>query len=320
MNKQNLKFISIFLLALFLFNTWQLYQMKQDYTKLSSYYNSTLQQIQADMSHVQNIVQEQYEHIDHLLAEQNALFSFTDISIKLDGKQLAVTISATPKELKKEETLLARITTDEKTYEQTIGSTGSTTLRIEPTTSIQPVLIIQSSSGIRQEVLETVPVANYITGYIEASWDSDSNEMPLDIYLDAKSQPFALDEIIKAKCILVNTGENSRKQNAKEDAETAIAIPVSTQIPTFSDQIPKGDEITAIKQMDSTINVAHYQIHLPMEYKELEDGIRYDIYFQLTTADGITFATSEGKIADFCYADKYSETANGSATLFPILN
>ncbi|MBR5319145.1 MAG: hypothetical protein IKU46_06085 [Peptococcaceae bacterium] len=55
--------------------------------------------MQSDIRNIENSFARQYNRIDTLLTEQASLFSKTDVSMKLQRNQVAVTIKAVPKEL-----------------------------------------------------------------------------------------------------------------------------------------------------------------------------------------------------------------------------
>ena len=317
MNERNYKTITIVLAVLLLFNTWQLHSVKQELAELSGNYNNTLNQLQTDVRNIENNLDRQYNRINNLLTEQASLFSSTDVSMKLQGKQIAVTMRAVPKELQNNETLIARITADGKTYEQSADSNGTATILIDPVDSIQPGFVIQSPSGIRQEMLPEYALIHYISGYVQALWNHESetdDTMLLDFYLaDMDGQPFTADEIAAAKCIVVNTGEQRDGETA---VDTAIEITAPEQWPTRS-QIPQGDELVAVKQTDSTEDTVHYQVNLA-DYFQRQDGIRYNVYFLLTTTDGITFFTRDSAIADFSATKDTSSYGSGGGALFPI--
>ena len=74
-----------------------------------------------------------------------------------------------------------------------------------------------------------------------------------------------------------------------------------------------------MKQSDSTSDIIHYEADFLDHYMHLKDNIRYQVYVVLTTTNGMTFATTEAKIADFYYDKDNSGTSSGGTTLFPIL-
>ena len=198
MNDRHYKTISIVLTVLLIFNTWQLIQIKQNLNDLTYEYNPTLSNMQSDIRNIENSFARQYNRIDTLLTEQASLFSKTDVSMKLQGNLIAVTMKAVPKELQNNETRLARITADGTTHEQKTDAAGTATLLIYPAEYIQPSFVIQSPSGMKQEALEDIYVMNYISSSVHAGWNHEreavDEELILDLYLeDMPDQPFTAD-------------------------------------------------------------------------------------------------------------------------------
>ena len=326
MNERNYKTIAIILTIMLVFNSWQLIQVKQELSNLTYEYNHTLASIQNNIRNIENGFSQQYNRIDELLTEQASLFSETGISMKLAGNQIAVTMTAVPKELANNETLTARITAGEKIYEQPVNANGSTTILIDPAEYIKPCFVIQSPSGIRQQTLGDVYTMNALNGYVHSSWEDtagNSSDMVLGIYLpDMKGQPFTADEIAEVACIVVNTGEKGREgtgENAIAAIPEAEAVYMGEPEQLSSpDAIPEGEEYIAVKQADSTADEPHYQADFLDRYSKLEDNIRYNVYLVITTTDGMRFATTGSRLADFWYADKHSSAGAYDTALFPI--
>lgn len=323
MNERNYKTIAIILTVMLLFNTWQLMQVKQELAALSQNYNNKLISIETDVRNVQNAFDHQYNRISNLLTEQASLFSKTDVSMKLQGNQIAVTMKAVPKELQHNETLMARITADGSVFEQQTDANGTATLLIDPVESIQPSFVIQSPSGMKQEALEDMYVMNYISGSVHASWNHEretvDNELILDLYLeDMPGQPFTADQIAEAHCIIVNTGEQAEGEAAADYPAVEAAKMVKPEHAIEIGQIPEGDTIPVTKQADSNADTIHYQADFTAYYQR-KDSIQYNIYFALTTADGITFVTMYNPVADFCQHKGGGSMGSGGESLRPIL-
>lgn len=327
MNERNYKTIAIILAIMLFFNSWQLVQIKQELNDLTYEYNHTLANIQNNIRNIENDFDHQYNRISELLTEQASLFTKTDISMKLAGNKIAVTMQAVPKELQNNEALIARITANGIIYDQPADKNGSATILIDPAEYIQPSFIMQSPSGIRQQMLSDYDIhtMDYLKGYVHSSWENtpDGNSEVLGIYLpDMNSQPFAADEIAEVKCIVVNTGEKGR-EGTRENA--IAAVPETEAVYTGKpeqisspDSIPEGDTYIAVKQADSTADEPHYQADFLDKYSKEEANLRYNVYLVVTTTDGMRFATSGSKLADFWFADKHSSSGAYDTALFPI--
>ncbi len=328
MNERNYKTIAIILTIMLVFNSWQLIQIKQELNDLTYEYNHTLANIQNNIRNIENGFDRQYNRIDERLTKQASLFTKTDISMKLAGNKIAVTMQAVPKELQNNETLIARINANGKTYNQPANQDGRATILIDPAEYIQPSFIIQSPTGIRQQMLTDYDVytMEYLSGYVHSSWEdtADGNgDMVLGIYLlDAKGLPFTADEIAEVKCIVVNTGEKGR-EGTRESSIAAVAEAEAVyagkpeQI-SSPDSIPEGDTYIAAKQADSTADELHYQADFLDKYSNEADNLRYNVYLVITTTDGMRFATTGSKLADFWFADKHSSSGAYDTALFPV--
>ncbi|MBQ3508970.1 MAG: hypothetical protein IJA90_02960 [Peptococcaceae bacterium] len=321
MNERNYKTIAIVLAIMLIFNSWQIFQIKQELADLTYDYNHTLNSIKYDIGIIENISEHQYSRVESLLTEQASLFSKTDVTMKLAGNQIAVTMNAVPKELQNDETLIARITANGIIYNQPADKNGSATLLVEPAEIMQPSFVIQSSSGIRQEVLSEISLWSYITSYVQTSWDhqqeATERKLILDLYLeDMAEQPFTADEIAEAKCIVIDVHSNGTPEAAVPES-AAVRIDKPDQFSNFS-QIPQGDEIIAVKQTDSTADTVHYQADFSEYYQHYQShgSISYQVHFILTTKDGIVFTSKLNPVAEF---NSYSGSRTaGREQLFPV--
>lgn len=315
MNDKHLKVITSVILILLVCNTWQLHSVRQQLREISNTSNHTNSQLFARISDLQYDVDNQYHRINALLNQQASLFSKTSVDMKLLDGHLAVTMQATPKELQNKETMFARIVIGNKVYEQATDQSGRATLLLEPAdlpSTIQPSFVIQSPSGVRQEVLAEESVIDYISAPIESSWHEDFNgsDTILDLYLyDFPNQPFTADQIEDVKCIVV--GKNFDRN------EPAPDIKATPTVDPMQQTIPQGDTVAVVKQSDSTANTVHYQADFS-NYQKQQDGIQYQVYVVLTTTDGFTFATLQNPVADFSFEKGGASAGCGSERLIPV--
>ena len=293
-------------------NSFQLYQLQQDVNHLQEDTQNNIQSLRNDVRNVNSAISGQEHNIQELLTKQASLFSKTSLNYALQGNQLAVTMQAIPKELKNNETLIARITANGKTYQQTMNADHQATLLIDPVEPIQPSLIIQSANGVRQEALQEEYPLQYLIIPLDCGWE----DTKLDIYLTPQQAtlPLQAKDIAKVECIVVNGGamEIINSRTPESAAEQAVPAPTA---PMEAGKIPEGDVVAAaFINEDSPL---HYQADFS-DYLDRKDQILYEIYLVVTSKDGMTFASNQ-PIASHWSSKNNSRGSSGSGELHPIL-
>lgn len=315
------KIVAACIVGMLALNSCQLYQLQKDVDHLQYSTQNEIQRLRDDVRSVDGAVSGQENRIEELLTKQASLFSQTSIRYTLQGKQLAVTMQGIPKELKNNETLIARITANGKTYEQTTDANHQATLLIDPMESFQPSFIIKSANGVRQEALNEEYPLDYLAIPIGCGWKEPTQEYPegqpvLDIYLTPQKStiPLQADDIAKVECIVVNTGIVDGRSSVPP--EEAAPEPVR-EFPHESDEtaFPEGDIVPAVKINDG--DYLHYQADFT-SYTEHKDGIQYEIHLLVTTKNGMTFRSKYNYIADFSYNKDGSSASSGSGELYPV--
>lgn len=306
------KIITVCLIGALALNSWQIYQLHRDIDRLEDKTMNAYNNLQNNASQSQNILT---SHMEQLLTTQASLFSQTSVDCTLQGKQIAVTLHAIPKELKNDETLLARITTNGKTYEEPAGNNYQVTILLDGASSneyIQPSFLIRSANGIKQEAIGGFFPSDYLYIPLDCDWIENSDDkVVLDIRLDKESTALTKAEITQANCIVVDTGIMERRSpGTRESAVSEIAAPLA------NGGIPVGDNVVAIRQDDT--DSLHYQADLS-KYLKQQEGILYDVYFVITTKAGISFVSTDNAIASFSYSRRDgSTTMSGGGGLVPI--
>lgn len=288
-------------------NSFQLYQLQQDVNHLQEDTQNNIQSLRNDVRNVNSAISGQEHNIQELLTKQASLFSKTSLNYALQGNQLAVTMQAIPKELKNNETLIARITANGKTYQQTMNADHQATLLIDPVEPIQPSLIIQSANGVRQEALQEEYPLQYLIIPLDCGWE----DTKLDIYLTPQQAtlPLQAKDIAKVECIVVNGGAMEIINSRTPESAAEQAAPME------AGKIPEGDVVAAaFINEDSPL---HYQADFS-DYLDRKDQILYEIYLVVTSKDGMTFASNQ-PIASHWSSKNNSRGSSGSGELHPIL-
>lgn len=288
-------------------NSFQLYQLQQDVNHLQEDTQNNIQSLRNDVRNVNSAISGQEHNIQELLTKQASLFSKTSLNYALQGNQLAVTMQAIPKELKNNETLIARITANGKTYQQTMNADHQATLLIDPVEPIQPSLIIQSANGVRQEALQEEYPLQYLIIPLDCGWE----DTKLDIYLTPQQAtlPLQAKDIAKVECIVVNGGAMEIINSRTPESAAEQAVPME------AGKIPEGDVVAAaFINEDSPL---HYQADFS-DYLDRKDQILYEIYLVVTSKDGMTFASNQ-PIASHWSSKNNSRGSSGSGELHPIL-
>lgn len=288
-------------------NSFQLYQLQQDVNHLQEDTQNNIQSLRNDVRNVNSAISGQEHNIQELLTKQASLFSKTSLNYALQGNQLAVTMQAIPKELKNNETLIARITANGKTYQQTMDADHQATLLIDSVEPIQPSLIIQSANGVRQEALQEEYPLQYLTIPLDCGWE----DTKLDIYLTPQQAtlPLQSKDIAKVECIVVNGGAMEIINSRTPESAAEQAAPME------AGKIPEGDVVAAaFINEDSPL---HYQADFS-DYLDRKDQILYEIYLVVTSKDGMTFASNQ-PIASHWSSKNNSRGSSGSGELHPIL-
>lgn len=315
------KVVALCIVGMLALNSCQVYQLQKDVDALQSSTQNMINNLQDDVRSLEGAASAQERRIEELLTKQASLFSKTSINYSLQGKQLAVTMQGIPKELKNNETLVARITANGKTYEQPADANHQATLLIEPAETIQPSFIIKSANGVRQEALNEEYPLDYLTIPLECAWREPTQESPegqavLDIYLAPQDTtiPLQAEDIAKVECIVVNTGiVNGRSQVPPETAapESVHGFNHEAEETAF----PKGDIVPAVKVNDN--GKLHYQADFT-NYAERKDGIQYEIYLLVTSKDGMRFRNRYNDLASFSYDKDSSSSSSGGGELYPV--
>lgn len=317
MNKDKFKdaviILAFILLIVNFFNIRSLKdELRNDHNRLENNLESRIRNIQYDL-------QDTYRNMEESLRKEQSIFSYTSVDLELQGNKIEVTIEAVPKKISNTEKLVARVIANDKTYEQDMDEKNQATMTIDMAETIKPVVIIKSDTGLRQESLGELFAGDIFTTKVYSEW-SHEKKMILDLWVVPENeQPFIEDDIEKAEFIITN-GDIILEQYSDGGYSVPIkeskAISIEQGVEEFFNQL-EGDVIPAIKLSKEENFVAGYRADFT-EYADRQDDTYYEIYFILTTKDGMQYITSYNPVASFRTSKNSSNASSGEEILRPI--
>jgi len=236
-----------------------------------------------------------------------------------------------PKEIANDEKLIAIITTDDKVYEKEADKNNTAVFEMEITNVIKPSFIIESGKGFKKENFEEIYTANKFSKETYCEWDfEEEDKYILEFWIvDEGNIPFLeKEDIEKAEFIMTYTetdmGPNEASASASSRAVSIDSNSNQKALETFIDDL-KGISIPAEfisgdmgrEKYSSKYALGYYGDF--SEYADKENGNIYEIYFRLTTKDGIKYVTSYNPIATFRTMVNGGSTSCGNEILVPVL-
>lgn len=342
MKQSNLKTAALLLILLLLCaNLLFMYQTKQELARLNNNYSAAYNQMQSGLANLQYQVQNNYNSVEELLKEGQSFLSDSSVDFTLQNHQLLVTMRAVPKELKAGETLFARVEAGGKTYEQVADADYQATLAVDMAEEITPVFVIRSDAGVRQESLDSIYVADRFIVPFQSTW-LDSSESSSGTTTNLDNIPLSKDQHVLSMRIHLN---ETSPLFTKEDIETASFVVLSTSAMEESGSLPEaaavaraaGDpefyklltaedkdfplthgEIVSASLLDGTGDFSLIYYADFTSFFEKKENIQYEIYFTLTTKDGVQYASLYEPAATFCSSEKTSDSSCGDGSLTPL--
>ena len=312
MNKEKLKNIALILaLVLLIVITYNVIGLKK---QIDSYENdrSMLFNMHNDIRNIRNETDRAYDNIEELLKEEQSLFSKTSVEIKLKDSKLEITMSAIPKEISNDETLIAKITAGDKVYEQQADKSGTAVILVDIIDTIKPMFIIKSETGVRQEALPEQYTNQELTIDIYTDWNDvdrdDQWKLNLWILKTDKELPFNKSDIANAEFMLVKMDHP-----VEEEYELMIESNIDGLFADLDSISIPAEEITGGEGKLYIGYTADFS-----EYADKHEGLRYEIYFVLTTKDGMKYTSPYNSVASFSSDEGGSSKGCGSDMIRPI--
>lgn len=324
MKKEELKKIAMAAGALLLLldSVWIL-NMKGRLRSLESQLSGTESRISNSMYSMESRMESRYTELEELLKREQSILSDSSVDFKLKGDKVLVRMQAIPKEISKDEEIVARIYAGEAMYETKADAGGCAELLIDMAESVKPVFLIRSENGVRQEAMEETYTGYLFEADIYSVWgDSESTESwGLTTWVNARdggSLPFSPEDVETAEYVVKNTGtaaDLNGGENSGQATESAVYISAEEQERIFDEDA--GERIPAAEMNGANAQTVGYYADLS-RYRERGDGIEYEVYLCLTTKDKTRFYTPYNSVSTFI-SDKNTESRScGYGILVPV--
>lgn len=315
MDKEFMKNVALLLSFIMLaINFFGIHQLKTEVEDLKHDNLRLESNLQMGISNLESRMRENQGEIRKEIKMAQSLFSEVSVDLSLQGDQIAVSVSAQPKEQRTGERLFARIEADGRTYEQELGMDGRTEILIEWTDQIKPVLVLKSNLGERRETLEKVSAQELFAVKVFGEWMEES--FCLVIKEGEHPLPFGKEEIEQAEFIIADSGIVRTQPNSGYGQTQASVMEASEEEVAELYRGLKGEKIPALKMPWPEAPGIAYRVELS-EFISRKDGVYYDIYFSITTRDGIQYV-SENPVASFSFLEGSSSTGSGDEMLRPL--
>lgn len=359
-NKQKNALI-VFCAVLLVINFFQNRNLKEKVEELQNGYNGLANNMQYELTNIRSSMQENSREIKELMEKGQSLFSEASADLKLQGKKLAVTMSAVPKELRPGEILTARVTAGGQIYEKELDEHNRAVLVIDVADCVEPSFVLTSPAGTRQESLDALYTGQLFTCEVQGNWSRDAEEDSgrnlfyawISPGTDRDALPFEESDIEEAQFIIKDTGivetPPSGGRHGSSGGSENVAAFMSAGTGNRVVRIPEGVPVAARKLAEggggyngadngadsgsvggggensgSVGSVGEnsggsvgYTADLS-EYTDKLDGIRYEIYFMLTTKDGMRYVTPDNSIGTFSTYEGGKNRRSGGSTMWPI--
>lgn len=315
MNKEFVKNVALLLSFIMLaINFFGIHQLKTEVEDLKRDNIRRESNLQTGVSNLESRMWENQEEIRNEIKMAQSLFSEVSVDLSLRGDQIAVSVNAQPKEQRMGERLFIRIEADGRTYEQELGTDGRTEVLIEWTDQIKPVLVLKSDLGERRETLEEVSAKELFMVKVSGQWMEEA--FCLVIKEGESPLPFGEEEIEQAEFIIEDSGIVRTQPNTGYGQMQASLLETPEEDVAEFYRGLQGEKIPALKMPWTEAPGIAYRVELS-EYMNRKDGVYYDIYFSLTTRDGIQYV-SEKPVASFSFLKGSSSTGSGYEMLRPL--
>ena len=289
------------------------YSIKSENEGLRREITNLRQEINEVNSSVNGSLMAQRDEIERILAKDQSLFTTTSVDFKVKGKKLEVTIEAVPKVVSKKEKIFAKIITDHRSYEQELNEEYKAVVDIDITERLEPIIIIQTDGGVKQEVLEEQYTDYIFQDMVRGSWeDNGGSEFYCNAWLQGSIEA---EDIISAKFII-------EKMDVRIEKNEGYGSTFSVSADSYT-SFPKS-EIQGIVVPAQMIKSSEGDSELGYrgdfsQCKLDTDGTQYDVYFELITKDGLKYITAECPIASFCCYPISKRLEENNARILPII-
>lgn len=334
MKRETIKNILLMIVtAAFVFQSFQISSLKSQMEEIRSQVLAIGNNVRNTETSLRNEFSHRLNEIDEQAKKDASLFSDTEIVATLSGADIVLNLKAIPKEIRNDETLVFKIDTGEKVLEVAADQNYQAQTKISMTPSVQVLAVFQSESGVRQETFEPIDTAGLFTLSLSSVWGDEGNsedaKWGYTVWLEPdwtadSLLPFDPKQVEKAEFVIHNSGIQELSNDGSSDSSTradsiAAAVPyyeVEDVSYVFDENF--GERIEAIPMHGSNQKRAGYYVELAEVRDARKNGIRYNIYFCITTKDGTRFATPDHAVASFAVTEKSSSLSSGDGIMLPV--
>lgn len=329
MNKNRNIIIFIVIFA-FILNIISNYKVRKELDSFRREISNLSNNMNTQMQNLENHFDRRYNGIGEILEKEQSFFEDTSFNMNLKGNKIFVTMKAIPKEITVDERLIAKIVTENNTYEKELDENNTATFEIDIEQVLEPIFMIKSDTTLKQEKLIERYTTDMLSKNIHSEWSNDEKHI-LEVWINGNEDSLFLtkDEIDKAEFIVTwtesdlgaNSSGSSHSSRAMPDTVAAWPIDEGEMIGEFFENLD-GISLQA-KEIENNEGLSKYELGYCYdfsEYADRKDGNIYEIYFSLTTKGGIKFVTPYNNIATFRTMKDGSSTSSGSDRLVPIFD
>ena len=312
-------------------------QMEEEIESLRERYSGLESHMMSELSSIRSDIRENGSELKNLMEQGQSLFSKASADLKLKGNKLVVTVSAVPKEQREGEILTARIAAGGQVYEQQLDGHNQTVFEIDVTDSVEPSLRLTSPDGVRQESLDVLYTSQLLTFEVQGNWSADAGEADsgtdgrnlfyawVSPGSDRDRLPFEEEDIAEAQFIIEDTGivaEPPADGKSGSASGGGSGYVHATQVAGTGKRdvtIPQGESVPARKlaEGNGSGGTIGYTADLS-EYTDKKDGKYYEIYFMLTTKDGMRYVTPDNNIGSFCIYEGWEDRGSAGGSMWPV--
>ena len=327
MNRERMKkALALVLVVLLGINSVGLYLLHRELTSLKYQLSGMASSLRANIDSLNYEIGNRYGYLEELIRKDQSMLSDSSVSCRLKADKIRVEMQAVSKTLSGGEELFARVYAGDRMYEAPVSQDGLAVIETGMAEYIRPVFVIKSTDGIRQEAMDEIYTGSLFEAGIETRWGEDSlgvitrnadeQRWGLTAWIFARNEglPFVPDEVTSAEFVVKNSGiressdgpaEVAAVEVAGADGEFLFSENAGDRIPAKAIQGVKGESVGYWADLSG--------------YRDRKDGIRYDVYFCLTTADGVRFQTPYDAVASFSTDENsWSDMTTNGGILAPV--
>ena len=154
----------------------------------------------------------------------------------------------------------------------------------------------------------------------EAVQEWNTTQMSVKVLLPGEDSWLKGEDVTGGTFILVKNGEyGETSQETNESAGSAMgyAARPGTDAAVPERAVPDGIRLPAKRTTAGETAVISFWGDFG-EYAKQKDGVEYDVYFVMETAQGLTFVSAPDPLGEFCYGEDSSSVGTSGGGLYPV--